>query len=57
MFSIAIFDKGIVIIGSRRLKTWFIVYFKSLFNGFDKFLLSERFSFSTKENRSFLYNF
>ena len=57
MFSFSIFDRGIVPRGSRRLKTWFIVYFESLFGGPDKYILSVRFSFSIKGNRSVLYDF
>ena len=57
MFSISIFDRGIVSRGSWRLKTWFIVYFDSLFGGPDKFIPSLRFSFSIKGNRSVLYEF
>ena len=54
MFSISVFDKGIVSRGSLRLKTWFIVYFESQFGGIDKLILSVKFSFSIKRNRSFL---
>ena len=57
MFSISVFEKGIVSRGSWRLKTWFIVYFESLFGGPDKFILSVRFSFSIKGNRYVLYDF
>ena len=38
MFSISILDRGIVSRWSWRLKTWFIVYFESLFGGPDEFL-------------------
>ena len=48
MFSISVFDRGIVSGGSWRLKTWFIVYFESLFGGPDKFILSVRFFFLLK---------
>ena len=34
-----------------------MVYFESINSGPDKFTLSMRFSFSIKENRSFLYSF
>ena len=44
MFSISDFDRGIVSRGSWSLKTWFIVYFESLFGGADKSILSVRFS-------------
>ena len=57
MFSISIVDRRIVSRGSWRLKTWFIVYSESLFGGPDKFILSVRFSFSNKRNRSILYDF
>ena len=48
MFSISIFDRGIVSSGSARLKIWFIVYFESLFGGPDKFILSMRLFFLLK---------
>ena len=51
-FSISVFDKGIVSRGSWRIKTWFIVYFDSLFRGPDKFIFSFRFYFSPEGNRS-----
>ena len=54
MFSTCIFDMGIVLSGSYRLKTWFVVYFESFGNGPDKFIVSVRFSFSFKGNGSFL---
>ena len=46
LFSISDFDRGIVSRGSWRLKTWFIVYFESLFGGADKIILLVRFSLS-----------
>ena len=54
ILSISVFDKGIVSSGSRRLKTWLIVYFVSLTCGPDKFILSVKFSFSISGKRSFL---
>ena len=57
MFSISFFDGGIVSRGSWRLKTFFFVYFESMFGGPDKFILSVRFSFSIRRNRSVLYDF
>ena len=57
MFSISIFDRGIVSRGPWRLKTWFIVNFESVFGGPDKFLMSVRFSCSIKGNRYVLYDF
>ena len=50
---ISIFDRVIVSRGSWRLKTWYIVYFKSFFGGPDKFILSVKFYFSNKRKRSF----
>ena len=57
MFSISIFDRGIVSRGSWRLKTWFILYFELLLGGPDELILSIRFSFSMKANKSVLYDF
>ena len=48
MFSISVFGRGIVSRGSWRLKTWFIVYFESLFGGPDNFVLWVRFFFLLK---------
>ena len=56
MFSTSIFDRGFVSRRSWRLKTWFSVYFESLFGGPDKFISSVRFPFSIKGNRSCLYD-
>ena len=55
--TISIFDRAIVFRGIWRLKTWFIVYFESLFGGPDKFILSVKFSFSFEVNRSVLFDF
>ena len=57
MFSISIFDRGIVSRGSWRIKTWFIVCFESLFGGPCELILSVRFYFSIKKNRSVSYDF
>ena len=54
MFSLSIFDRGIVSSGSWRLKIWLIVYFESFGSGPDRFMVSVRFSFSIKGNVSFL---
>ena len=48
MYSISVFDKGFVSRGSWRLKSWFIVYFESLFCVPNKFILSVRFFFLLK---------
>ena len=50
MFSIPLFDRGVVSRGSWRLKTWFIIYIESIFGAPDKFILSVRFSVSIKGN-------
>ena len=57
IFSISIFDRGIVSRGSWCLKTWFIVYFELLCGGPDNFILSVRLFFSIKGNESVLYIF
>ena len=57
MFSISIFARSFVTRGSWRLKTWFIVFFESLFYGPDIFIFSVRLSFSIEGNRSVWYGF
>ena len=52
MFSVSAFDKGMLSRGSCKLKTWIIVYLESKYGFLIFFIVSVKFSFSIKGNKS-----